>query len=509
MRNYDSSTTPKGIARGKRPPGLQLSCRLDRHYRILCSVFALFTAALLVYSQTRAFTGDEGFHLLAAQLIGSGMRPYLDFFFPQTPLNAYWNVGWMAVFGQSWRVIHAVSALLTAAATFLTADYCFRRLPVPEWRLAGAIAAGLLTGLNGVVTAYGPLAQAYGLCLLLIVAAFRVSVLAVERRGPLLAGASGFLASASAGCSLLTAPVAPVLALWSLLANRQGNRRVKFLAFCGAAILPWIPVLHFAAMAPAGCLVQPGAVSHAVPRDLLAGHHRARRGDSQLVDRFRPGSDLASAGDIRSAVFEISQRMGKVIAPGIVTLCAFLAVALAAEISAFGAHPTFSRYYLLTVPFVAILAVTGLFAIGSRVFEPERPWWPVAVVVVIAILGCAKTIFDRRDMYIWTDYEQLAKKIAKLTPPGGAIYADDHVYFVLHRKPPAGLEFVYSHKLKLPPAQAASLHICPQAEVDRQLATGMYSTVYLCEDDDYYNKLGLPKLYPHKEDVEDCALFWK
>lgn len=41
----------------------------------------------MVYAQTPAFTDDEGFHL-AAQLIKAGLRPYLDFCFDQTPLNA-------------------------------------------------------------------------------------------------------------------------------------------------------------------------------------------------------------------------------------------------------------------------------------------------------------------------------------------------------------------------------------------------------------------------------------
>ena len=50
---------------------------------------AFLAAGLMVYSQTVAFTWDEGFHLLAAQLIRAGERPYLDFCFPQTPFNAY------------------------------------------------------------------------------------------------------------------------------------------------------------------------------------------------------------------------------------------------------------------------------------------------------------------------------------------------------------------------------------------------------------------------------------
>src|SRR5215467_11313721 len=75
----------------------------------LCGIISLLAACLLAYSQTSAFAWDEGFHLLAAQLIKSGRRPYLDFCFPQTPLNAYWNALWMTVFGESWRTAHAVA----------------------------------------------------------------------------------------------------------------------------------------------------------------------------------------------------------------------------------------------------------------------------------------------------------------------------------------------------------------------------------------------------------------
>src|ERR1700733_4650725 len=86
----------------------------------LFSVLALLTAGLVVYSQTMAFAWDEGFHILTAQLIKHGKRPYIDFVFSQTPLNAYLSAVWMAVFGESWRVPHAFSALCSAGAAILT-----------------------------------------------------------------------------------------------------------------------------------------------------------------------------------------------------------------------------------------------------------------------------------------------------------------------------------------------------------------------------------------------------
>ena len=131
----------------------------------LYAIWGVLTAGLLVYSQTLAFTADEGFHMLAAQLIKAGMRPYLDFCFPQTPLNAYWNAFWMRVFGESWRTAHALASLETSAATVLAAQFVLARLPERAWRVAGAIAAAIMIGCSANVVDFGPLGQAYGMCL--------------------------------------------------------------------------------------------------------------------------------------------------------------------------------------------------------------------------------------------------------------------------------------------------------------------------------------------------------
>ena len=133
---------------------------------ILFCTFVLFTTCLVIYSQTLAFTWDEGFHILTAQLIKHGKRPYIDFVFSQTPLNAYWNAGWMAIFGESWRVPHLMAALCSAAAVVLTSRFVFLRFPVPRWRLPAAMLATVLTGLNVLVVRYGGIAQAYGFALL-------------------------------------------------------------------------------------------------------------------------------------------------------------------------------------------------------------------------------------------------------------------------------------------------------------------------------------------------------
>ena len=97
-------------------------------------VLLLYAAVFLVYAVTWAFTFDEGYHLLAAQLIGAGRTPYIDFCFPQTPLNAYWNAAWMRILGESWQVPHVFAALFTIGAVAVDCGLCVA--PLSGSRLA-------------------------------------------------------------------------------------------------------------------------------------------------------------------------------------------------------------------------------------------------------------------------------------------------------------------------------------------------------------------------------------
>jgi uncharacterized membrane protein len=178
---------------------------------LLWVLLASLTALLLAFSQTVAFYGDEGFHLLAARLVNAGRRLYLDFFYPHAPLYVYVSAAWMRVVGDTWRSVHALSALGTSTSIALVAWYVFTRSRGSRWRLANAASAALLMGLNALVIWYGTIGQPYGLSLVLIVAAFLLVVASVDRVGgpqPFLAGVCAGTAAASL---LLTAPVAPIL----------------------------------------------------------------------------------------------------------------------------------------------------------------------------------------------------------------------------------------------------------------------------------------------------------
>jgi 4-amino-4-deoxy-L-arabinose transferase-like glycosyltransferase len=469
----------------------------------LIAVGALYAAAFLVYAEKWAFTWDESYHLLAAQLMSAGKRPYLDFCFPQAPLNAYWNAGWMHLLGDNWRVPHAFAALFTIGAVVLTGRFIFHRFPAPGWRAAAALTAALLTGLNAMVFIYGPL-QAYGICLFALVVAFQLAVRAVDRKGPLWPAAVGLFAGTAAASSLLSAAAAPVLLVWMMFYNRTGSRWIKLSAFSVGAAIPFAPVMWLSWQGPRQAwfnLIQ----YHLFFRKLY--WPETTRHDIEVLTSWIDSGQALLIGllAVSGLVYIVRRSQWPAAMKAEFYLCAWLAAALALEVGR--AHPTFARYFLLTVPFLAMLAAVGLYAIAARVLESDRPLWAVLPVVVFLVFGLGRSLYDRRGVGDWSSYERLAKKIDEVTPRNSLLFADEPIYFLTRRVPPSGLELTDSHKVDLGPAENTLLHILTSSEVKRQVQTGMFATAYSCFDDDI-SDYGFPNLYKQRLDVEDCSIFW-
>ncbi len=464
-------------------------------------------AGLLVYSVTAAVAWDEGFHLLAAQLIKDGKRPYLDFLFPQTALNAYWVAMWMRIFGDSWRMVHALAATMTTGAVVLTGDYVLRRFPAPDWRVPAALFAALATGLNTPVFQFGSIGQAYGFSLFLVVAAFRISILAVERNALWWSLLAGLAAGAAAGSTLLTAPVGPVLLLWIVIQSRTPKRWANGALFLVGGLIAFLPLFRLYLESPR------------VVRFNIFDYHLffrqlewegAIQHDVGVLISWIDSTPAALLGLLALAgLWFIARRSDwdrKLRAE--FYLCGWLTVALSIHLST--AHPTFARYFLFTTPFLAILASVGLYDICSRLYPSGRPWLPVIFLAILFSLGVAKAIYDGRDNMHWSDFEQVAHKVQEVTPPGQPIMADEFVYFLLKRVPPSGMELEDSHKLNnLQPGLAAALHVVPRADLEKQVKRGKFSTVETCDDDDErMEAFKLTEVYSKWQDVSGCVVYW-
>ena len=469
----------------------------------------LLGAGLAIYAQTVAFAWDEGFHLLAAQLIQTGKTPYLDFFFPQAPLNVYWNAGWMRVFGDTWRTAHAVAGVMATGGVLLAAHAVYARFPVAAWRATGALAVVALVGLNHQFVDYSTIGQGYALCFFFLVAAYRCALWSMDQHGWLPATATGFCAASAAGATLLGSAATPILLLWLLVYSSAGGRWRKLAGFlCGAAV----PVLGFLPLV----LRAPRIVGF----DLFEYHLLYRRvawsgataHDADVLTAWGNEPQALLIGILAAAgLFFVHFRSGWPRAERApFSLCAWLALGLGLHIST--AHPTFARYYLLTLPFVAILGVAGLSYLVAQFARPWRPRWAVLFISALMMITLARDLYDDWDgAPWWSRLEWIAHKLDEVAPRGAPVLANEAVYFLTRRAPPPGLEHDDSHKLDLSPPLERVLHIFPKAELVRRIGAGKYAAVAGCDDADELEKLGVPNAFAKKlqDSDQDCSVYWE
>jgi hypothetical protein len=331
----------------------------------------------------------------------------------------------------------------------------------------------------------------------------RFSVRAVDRRGPFLPTMAGFFAGAAAASSLLSAAAAPVFLAWMLVYNRAGSRWIKLLGFGLGTTISFAPVIRLFWLGSRQTwfnLFQ----YHLSFRNLY--WPESRRHDFEVLTSWVDNGQALLLGLL--AVFGLLYLTRRCPWPGPLKaefyLCAWLAAALAVELAS--GHPTFERYFLLIVPFVSILAVAGLYAIASRVLEPDRPLWPVLLVSLLFVLGLGKSLYDEPDE-TWRLYQRMADKVDEVTPRNAVLLADEPIYFLTKRTPPPGFEMSYTHKLNLPSAEAALLHIVTEDEVKRQVHSGVFATAYTCDRNEIDN-YDLKSVYQQHEDIADCTIFW-
>ena len=472
---------------------------------------------LFVYSQTLAWTSDESFHLLAALSVNAGHTPYLDFFYQHPPLYVYLTAAWMRLFGETWRSVHVMSALLTMAGIVLVADFLFSRLPHDSWRLGATGAAMLLAGLERQTLKVGVVAQQYGLCIFLLALAFRLAIASVDRRRGFLPVWAGVCAGAAAASNLLVAPAAPILLIWLLHESEPDTRRRQSVRYLAGTVIPFIPLLWLFARA-----------SRHVYFNVVEYHLRYRREenlDAGWTTFKIDANTLTSWTDASQPVLLISlAALGLAFITGPdwprrtrseFLLCLWLAAGLA--LVAAGAHPTFPAYFVTTLPFLGVLAGVGLYAVASRIWAPRRGHAVFLALAFLYVMTPLKMIVPLKALYrdpsslewTWRYYEALAKKVQELTPKDSRVYATRQHFFVASRRPFLPGRESY-HVGKLPAHRAESLGYGSEDRLRQHVLAGHFATIVIWPDEDkrLFEELMSTDLYARREGWGEAQIFW-
>jgi hypothetical protein len=453
---------------------------------------------LIAVSQSQLYYIDEGIHLIAASLVKAGRRPYVGFLHQHPPLFPYLYAGWMAVAGETWRSVHLLSALLTAATVVLAADFSASRFPAH--RAAAGVLTVVLVGLMSRMFVQGTVGHPYALGLCLSMIAFRCAT--TRRRAH--AAAWPFLSGLAAGgavlSSLLVVPIVPILAVW--WARRDGERP----RWVGAA---WFATGAGAALLAFVWLVVPD------PRpawfDLVA-YHLFYRGPE-----YRPPSLFALVEGAKRLVWWVitPEHALRVVLAGIGAAWAFwrrsssdarlraelaLAAALAAGFALFAAlpYPTFGYYFIFVVPFLGLVGCAGALAITNLAARlvPRGNLVAGGVIVVAAVLFLRAMDGYRPFLRgpFWSLLETVAVDLDRVVPRDAPIYLSESylaakLYFVARRLPPERTENVYAAGLELPPSTASNLHIVPQSTIDEWVRSGRFALVCLFGSPDRIDRL--------------------
>lgn len=425
------------------------------------------TAGLVAYSQTFANSGDEGFHLLAAQLVMNGKRLYLDFFYQHPPMFVLLNVPWMRVFGDTWRSAHLLSALFTAACVVLTARFILASVALGKRGAGVAICAVLLLAGGRLVLLAGTIGQPYAFSLFFLTASFVLTVRVTRQSS----GGRAFWAGAAAGaaaCSyLLAAACVFILFAWLVVRNEAGSRARKAIQFVAGAMIPFAPLLPALVRAPRVVLF-----------DLIEYHLWYRNCPGHFRPWFRTLTSyretvlllaLAALGlwFVARSLWKREEKEGYYLAACLVAghLLYMLMV-----------HSVSETYFVLMMPFVVLLASVGMLALFTN---------PRLQRAGLAAIACALAFMVARHVEVpgqpWKELEVIARQVDEAAPRDGWLYAYEALYFLSRRAPPPGLENFYG--LRIDAARAKPFHLVSQAEVAQWIKDGRFSAVLVSAED--------------------------
>lgn len=460
----------------------------------------IVSAALIAFSQTGAiYDGDEGLHLVAALAVKDGQRPYVDFFYWHQPLYLYLAASWMALVGESWRSVHVLSAVLTAACAVLVGTIGIGAGQMGTRQTLSGVVGASFFGLNVLVLKWGTIGHNYALCLLLSVAGFGLVIRTVRQPGVWGAFWTGFCAGGATATSLLVVPLAPMLLIWLILNNTAGDWRAKSVYFLGATMIPFLPLSWLALDAPYPTFF--GLVAHHLFYRAPIDNVTALQWEILLSWSKSPQAlmlILLSAIGLWAAVRHPDGKAAR----NHFYLCASLVIAIGIFVAVIH-PPARTPYFVLTTPFLAMLAAAGTDALAQRV-RPARPSWVVALMVGFFILSGVGSIYRERSWISeWARVESFAAAVNRVTPAEASFYTSyAFVYFAARHRPPPGLENGWASHMPLSADLLSSLRVMPASVASEKVRSGGFETTLLWRDDPRFDRATLERVYRQARDLD-------
>ena len=467
---------------------------------VLVSLSVIFALAILLSQWPLAF-GDT-YHLLAAQMVAAGRKPYLDFFVQQVPLYPLICGAWLRIFGTSWQAANLFSGLLICGSAALVARIAQRIYGESEWAAKGSIIAVLLFGLNLLVAQSGDDAQPYALCMFFCLAAWLAAL--DQRPTATRTFLAGLAAGAAVNTSLLASPFFLTLTGWCVAQTAQPDRFRRLLWLAGGAAVASIPLAYLAMLAPAQ------AWFDIVEFQLF--YRTAAPGLPKNIVAHNLHENLDWVRSIQGAVLVLLSLSGSLLlfdrkAPAATRRSVGYAVSIAAVWALYLALVplTWQMYFVLVIPYASLLAAAGL---GQLCARAKLSQWSSKIVVstiLLYSLGLAiplvAGVISRRPGR-WAPPEDAARIVNAHTSPNEPVYSDDEsIYVAARRIPPRGLENRFGAVLRLPGGEIN----------EDQLRAGGFAAVVLAKENNDARIQGIRGggRYQQSTETKDYVVFWK
>ena len=213
---------------------------------LLVPILLLQIVVFTFVARHRFIDGDEGSFLMASRMVLMHKKPYLDFFYNQTPLLPYGYGVWMNFSGISWNSARMFSVLLTTLLGVLLYGHVCQQ--TRKW-VAGFVAVMMFAS-STFIFAWFPVVKTFSLAGLFLFSAYVVVSQISAESSPWPIAAGGLLLGLSVDTRSYLLLITPVFVWWIFHNTDTRGRLASVLWFLGGFTVGIAPCLYLFISSP-------------------------------------------------------------------------------------------------------------------------------------------------------------------------------------------------------------------------------------------------------------------